>query len=101
MDEVYPAKKSRFGKLSGKGNVKVCNLLTYVRLFLLVFLVLHFFFNIYLVSLSKFIIHCFYVKLLGNVQESVSMEQPNSLKNLSVLSNLAARKRDQLSWYEI
>lgn len=42
MDGVYPAKKSRFGKLSGKGNVKVC-LLPYQRLFLLVFLVLHLF----------------------------------------------------------
>ncbi|XP_015900390.1 uncharacterized protein LOC107433608 [Ziziphus jujuba] len=54
MDGVYPAKKSRFGKLSGKGNVK----------------------------------------------ESVSMEQQNSLKNLTVLSNLAAKKRDQLSCKE-
>lgn len=31
MDEVYPAKKCRFGKLSGKGNVKVC-VLSYVIL---------------------------------------------------------------------
>lgn len=52
MNEVYPAKKSRFGKLSGKGNAKVCVLLTYVKL-LSSFLILHFSF-FYLASLSKF-----------------------------------------------
>ncbi|KAL5545652.1 hypothetical protein UlMin_005339 [Ulmus minor] len=50
MDELYPAKKSRFRMLSGKENVK----------------------------------------------ESVSTEQRSSLKNLSVLSGLAAKKRQEL-----
>ncbi|PON44937.1 Donson [Parasponia andersonii] len=48
MDELYPAKKSRFRMLSGKENAK-----------------------------------------------DVSMEQPSSLKNLSLLSSLAAKKRHE------
>ncbi|KAM2893379.1 hypothetical protein FF1_008744 [Malus domestica] len=51
MDEVYPAKKSRFKILSGKENAK----------------------------------------------ESNSMEKPSSVKNLSMLSNLASKRKHQLS----
>ncbi|XVE96225.1 hypothetical protein REPUB_Repub02eG0203400 [Reevesia pubescens] len=51
VDEVYPAKKSRFKMLSGKENAK----------------------------------------------ENSSIEQPSSLKKISSLSNLAAKRRQQLS----
>ncbi|XWS43307.1 hypothetical protein CRYUN_Cryun16bG0091700 [Craigia yunnanensis] len=51
MDEVYPAKKSRFKLLSGKENAK----------------------------------------------ENSSIEQPSSLNKISALSNLAAKRRQQLS----
>ncbi|EOY08572.1 hypothetical protein QUC31_010805 [Theobroma cacao] len=51
MDEVYPAKKSRFKLLSGKENAK----------------------------------------------ENSSIEQPSSLKKISALSTLAAKRRQQLS----
>ncbi|XVE61346.1 hypothetical protein DITRI_Ditri06bG0032100 [Diplodiscus trichospermus] len=55
MDEVYPAKKSRFKLLSGKENAK---------------------------------------------QENSSIEQPSSVNKISALSNLAAKRRQQLSCHD-
>ncbi|KAF4402379.1 hypothetical protein G4B88_012164 [Cannabis sativa] len=52
LDELYPAKKSRFKTASGKENAK-----------------------------------------------DVLMEQPSSLKNLALLSNLAAKRRHESFWY--
>jgi len=34
-----------------------------------------------------------------SVQETNSSEQTGGLKNITLLSNLAAKRRNQLSWY--
>jgi len=85
MDEVYPVKKSRLRMLSVKDSAKV---IVFSRLG-------------YRCSGSDYVIIIFYsfVHCISiYTQENTSTEQTNSLKNISDLSTLAA-KRQQLSWY--
>ena len=89
MDEVYPVKKSRLRMLSVKESAKVIifSLLGYQCS------------GSGSVSVSVIMMHYSFVYCIPiYTQEITSTEQPISLKNITMLSTLAAKRR-QLSWY--
>jgi hypothetical protein len=85
MDEVYPVKKSRLRMLSVKDSAKV-----------IIFSSLGYQCS---GSVSVIMMHNSFVYCIPiYTQEITSTEQPISLKNITMLSTLAAKRR-QLSWY--